>query len=167
MDGTLWLECGRGKSRLPEIHTPEVWTSQSSLRPSITIAASGYRRCLNPGFLERAQYQADYPTERRTLRASKYMFQRQGSRGLVLPGHRALMVNRHSLERYGSRVRDRSEVLAGAYLGPSKAKQQATHHSERAQSRRSCGRQKATVRKNSIINARVSKESQIYWVRCC
>lgn len=70
-EGTLWLEHQRGKSRLPGIHTPEVWTSQSSLRPSITIAASGYRRCLNPGFLERAQYQADYPTERRTLRASK------------------------------------------------------------------------------------------------
>lgn len=39
------------------------------------------------------------------------------------------MVNRHSLERSGSRVRDGSEVLAGAYLEPSKAKQQAAHHS--------------------------------------
>lgn len=65
------LEQESSKSRLTGIHIPEVWNSQTSLRPSITIVVSGCGGCLNPRFLERVQYQSEYITELRTLRSSK------------------------------------------------------------------------------------------------
>lgn len=68
---TVALVLRRSKSRLTRIHTPEVWDSRTSLQPSITMAVSGGRSCLNPRFLERVQRQSDYITEWVTLRSNK------------------------------------------------------------------------------------------------